>query len=112
MDRTHDIERSLLEWSDSLLSGDADPRLLHSLRVECGDFRRALLLDSVPDQGEDIYTVAIPPNTVLVYEVSRLNPTEPAILLDRYSFDNYIRQYTSRLKRRRAAVIARLMRDE
>ena len=112
MDDTHGIERSLLEWSDSLLSGGADPRLLHSLRAECGDFRRALLLDSVPDQGEDIYTVAIPPNTVLVYEVSRLDLSKPAVLLDRYTFDNYIRRYTSRLQRRRAAVIARLLKGE
>jgi hypothetical protein len=57
-----DLEQSLLQSSELLLKGHSNERLRRLLLSEYGDIQYAFVIDCIPEQAEDIYTVVIPPD--------------------------------------------------
>jgi len=72
-----DIEakyRSELIHSNHLLfSGGGNRRLLASINRAFPDMKSAFVLDWVPEQGEDIFTVLVNDNKVAAFELPRSN---------------------------------------
>ena len=66
-----EIEQSLIHSSKLLLEGHTNRRLLEAILSEFGNLSEAFVIDWIPEQGEDIYTVVIPPDTVAIVEISR-----------------------------------------
>lgn len=105
-----EVEHSLRAWSQSILAGNANPRLLRVLQAECGQLRDVFLINYIPEQGEDIFVVATSPTTVLVIEVSRVEPAAPAVLTEKCTLKAYWRN-CSKGKRRTIVAIERLLKE-
>ena len=57
----------------ALFYDSANRRLLNSIRRAFPKMYSAYVLDWIPEQGEDIFTVLVDDNTVATFELSRLN---------------------------------------
>ena len=69
-----DIERLLLQSSSNLLKGPLTP-LRVALLEKFGPMEKAFIVDWIPEQGEDIYTIVINRDAIIVLEISRHEPT-------------------------------------
>lgn len=87
--RSEDEYRSqLLASRESQFGGNSDTRLKRVLLKQGYDVERAIIINWTPDQGEDIYTVLIWPDTILVVELDREDESiEP--LFDYQTVDSY-----------------------
>jgi hypothetical protein len=106
-----EIEQSLIRSSKLLLEGHTNGRLLEAILSEFGNLLKAFVIDWIREQGEDIYTVVVPPDTVAIVEVSRDDcaPDEPVI--QSVPFDQYRRatKNTTKEIRRKLFVVERLL---
>lgn len=62
-----ELERS----HQSLFYDEANSRLLNSIKSEFPDMHSAYVLDWVPEQGEDIFTVLVDSDAVAIFELTR-----------------------------------------
>ena len=108
-----EIEQSLIRSSKLLLEGHTNRRLLEAILSEFGNLSKAFVIDWIPEQGEDIYTVVVPPDTVAIVEVSRDDGAPEMPLIQRVPFDQYRRRTrgTTKEMRRALAVLGRLLRQ-
>jgi len=63
--------REQLLRTNAALNDGSDDRLVDALRAETANVADAFVLDWVMDQGEDIYTVLVSPDEIVVVEVPR-----------------------------------------
>ncbi|OJH41229.1 hypothetical protein [Cystobacter ferrugineus] len=63
--------RQELERSNSWLCEGQNSRLLSALTAVCPGLKKAFVVDWIPEQGEDIYTVVAGPDLLVVVEVDR-----------------------------------------
>lgn len=73
-----------------LMEGRTSRRLLEALLAEFGSVEQAFVIHWIPEQGEDIYTVAVPPNTIATVEI----PRDQSLLvppIEKVPFDQYLR---------------------
>ncbi|EPX55097.1 hypothetical protein D187_009603 [Cystobacter fuscus DSM 2262] len=69
-----------LESSNSWLFEGQNSRLLSALTAVCPGLKKAFVVDWIPEQGEDIYTVVAGPDLLVVVEVDRLSvAVEPIV---------------------------------
>ncbi len=101
-----EIEQSLIRSSKLLLEGKTNQRLLNVLLAEFGNIDQAFVIDWIPEQGEDIYTVVIPPDTVTIVEISRDDCAPETPLIQRVPFDQYRRGTRSTTKEIRASSLS------
>lgn len=64
-----ELEQELLSRSEELLRRDRNPRLGDTLVPEFGQVAHAFILDWLPEQGEELYTVLVPPAVIVTVEV-------------------------------------------
>lgn len=57
----------------ALFNDSANRRLLNSIRRAFPKMYSAYVLDWIPEQGEDIFTVLVDDNTVVTFELSKLD---------------------------------------
>ena len=75
-----EIIQSFLKSSRELLEGNRNDRLRSVLLDEFGPLEYAFIADWIPEQGEDIYTVIVPPDSVVIVELSRIDPDEEPLV--------------------------------
>lgn len=63
--------RNILKKSNS-----DDVRLINEIRKILGDIECAYILDWIPEQGLDIYTVVVPPRIVVILELHEQGSSE------------------------------------
>lgn len=61
----------LIDSNHLLFSGRGNRRLLASINRAFSDMESAFVLDWVPEQGEDIFTVLVNDNKIAVFELAR-----------------------------------------
>ncbi|MBZ4423208.1 hypothetical protein [Myxococcus sp. RHSTA-1-4] len=92
--------RTELENSKRNLFGGGNPPLLSALRTRFPDLSKAYVVDWIPEQGEDIFTVVIPGNMVTIVEIERTaNPALPRVEV--YSLEEYRKGHRTPTKERR-----------
>jgi hypothetical protein len=99
-------------WTESVLKRQS--RLKGVLDAEFGPLSAAYILRHIPEQGEDIYDIAIPPDLVATVEVPYRWNTIDQPLVQRQSWDEYRRAFRRlpRDVRRELAVVERLLRNQ
>lgn len=85
-----EIRQSLMHSNRMLMEGQTNRRLLKVLLEEFGSVEAAFVIDWIPEQGEDIYTVAVQPGTIATVEVPRDESSEIPII-EKVPFDQYRR---------------------
>jgi hypothetical protein len=70
---------NLLRYSRELVA-DESSRLRNALISEIGEVEHALVVTKNIGQYEDIYTVLVPPDTVVYAEISRMEEEDPPVL--------------------------------
>jgi hypothetical protein len=74
--------RQKLESNRQWLFGDEGGRLLTALRTKLPGLTKAYVVNHVPEQGEDFYTVVVGSDLIAFVEVDRLSSgTEPIVEL-------------------------------
>ena len=66
-----EARQSLMHSNTTLMEGQTNRRLLEVLLAEFGNVEKAYVINWLPEQGEDIYTVAVPPDTIATVEIPR-----------------------------------------
>lgn len=89
--RRDDALREQLERSRASLFAGGNPRLLSALRNTFHGLESAVVVDWIPEQGEDIYTVVVQGNRVAVVEIDRTS-IEPQPTVEVLSADEYARR--------------------
>jgi hypothetical protein len=109
-----EIEQSLVRSSKLLLEGRTNRRLLEAILSHFGNLSEAFVIDWIPEQGEDIYTVVVPPDTVAIVEVSRDDSAPEMPVIQRVPFDQFRRDTKSTTKeiRRKLSVLEKLLRQQ
>lgn len=105
-----EILRRELENSSRQLFGGENAKLLLALRSKLPDLLSAYVVDWIPEQGEDIYTVIVGQDLVAVVEIDRLSAArEP--LVDVYTLEEYRKEHASlsQERRRKLAVALELI---
>jgi hypothetical protein len=107
-----EIEQSLIRSSKMLLEGQISQRLTEVLLAKFGNLDRAFVIDCIPEQREDIYTVAVPTNTIATVEIPRDENAVDIPLIEVVPFDQYRRDTKSTTKaiRRMLPIVGRLWR--
>lgn len=108
--RDEEIEQSLIRSNRMLLEGQTNRRLTEVLLAEFGSLDRVFVIDWIPEQGEDIYTVAAPPNMIATVEISREESDTATSVLEKVPFDIYRRntKRTTKTIRRKLSIIEHL----
>jgi hypothetical protein len=88
-----DALRQELERSRSSLFGGENPRLLAALRAAVPGLERAYVVDWIPEQGEDLYTVVVATDVLVEVELDRRAIAEPVVVVR--SVREYRRQHPS-----------------
>ena len=104
------LTRVLVDSNRMLLNGQSHPRLLGVLLVEFVSIESVYIINWIPEQGEDIYIVAAPPNTIATVEVPREEGVDLTPTIKKVPFDEY-RLRTNQLSKeskRKLAIVARL----
>ena len=107
------IRTELLLSRQRLLSGELDERLLDTLRERFpGEYEKALIVDHLPEQTEELFTVLVSSDRVAVVEVPRVHG-EPTNVSE-YSLDEYTMEVRRMTKpeRRLFDVALRLRQEE
>lgn len=104
-----ELEQSLLEVSRELLDGRWNPRLQSVLIQEFGPLEHAFIVHWTPEQGEDIYTVLVPPDAVFVVELSRVDLLEEPVV-ERYWYRKWRNQRFGVETRRKLTALEKWMR--
>ena len=89
-----------------IFNSDAGARLKGILISECSDLRTAYILDSIPEQAEDIYLVLVNNQDLLSVEIDRIEVSAPAII-KREDFREY-QKHLSKTNQIRLAVAMKL----
>jgi hypothetical protein len=63
--------RARLERSRESLFGGGEPALLGALQQAVPGLRRAYVIDWIPEQGEDLYTVLVSETAIVTLEIER-----------------------------------------
>ncbi len=108
--RNEEIEESLIELNRMLREGLTNRRLMEVLLTEFESLDLVFVIGWIPEQGEDIYTVAVPPNTIATVEIPRHESDTAPPLIEKVPFDQYGRD-TKRLSkevRRKLSVVEQL----
>lgn len=85
-----EARQSLIHSNRMLMEGRTNRRLLEVLLAEFGSVEKAFVINWIPEQGEDIYTVAVPPGTIATVEIPRdESPIVP--IIEKVPFDQYRR---------------------
>src|SRR5688572_19519424 len=112
MKNLHEIEQTLQESSRDLLSGGSNPELKAALLGAIQNISDAYVIDWIPEQGSDIYTVIIPPDKRVVVEVPRRgveqHQQEATIEIHEYN-DTLNTKGLSREKRNKLSAVKNLM---
>jgi hypothetical protein len=106
-----EIEQSLIRASKLQLEGHSNRRLLKMLLSEVGNLNQAFVIDWIPEQGEDIYTIVVPPDTVAIVEVPRDDSDSGVPMIQRMHFHQYrrgIKSTTKEIRRKLTVVQKRL----
>ena len=105
-----EIEQTLILSNRMLVEGRTNPRLLEVLLAEFGSVDRTFVIDWIPEQGEDIYTVAVPPSTIATVEIPRDENPVVIPIVKKVPFDQYRRntRRTTKAIRRELSVVKRL----
>lgn len=99
-DENFEILRRELESSSNRLFSGENAKLLSALKTRFPDLLGAYVVDWIPEQGEDIYTVIIGRDLVAVIEIDRQSAAgEP--LIDVYTIEEYRKEHPSLSKERR-----------
>jgi hypothetical protein len=89
-----------------LMEGQTNQRLLEVLLAEFGSVEKTFVINWIPEQGEDIYTVAVPPGTIATVEIPRdESPVVP--IIEKVAFDQYRRdskRMTNEIRRKLSVV--------
>lgn len=80
------MREELIRSNFAFRDGTYDPRLIDVLNAANVDLDRAYVLNWIPEQAEDIYTVLVSPVEVLVIEVPR---EQGEAQVERQSLDAY-----------------------
>jgi hypothetical protein len=85
-----DFREELIKSHNSLFLNKEEPRLLGVLKTYFHDMKTAYFIDSIPEQGEDIYRILINTEIIAQIELDRYNPeTKP--LVDTIPIEQYRR---------------------
>jgi hypothetical protein len=106
-----DIEEGLVRSNALLLHGDGNTELRDLLLRECPALSSAYIVDWIPEQAEDIYTVVVDGDTILVAEIPRVNAYRnagldpPNVTVQRFDTKTFASQLGkgAKLKRRKIA---------
>ena len=101
-----DTRKSLMHSNRMLMEGQTNRRLLEALLTEFGSIEKAFVIDWIPEQGEDIYTVAVPPGTIAIVEIPRDESLIDPII-EKLPFDQYRRdsKHMTKAIRRKLSVV-------
>lgn len=108
----HEIERALEKSSRDLLFGDTNPVLRTALLGAIRNVSDAYIVNWVPEQASDIYTVIIPPDKRVVVELPRRGleqEQEVTIEIKKYDDTALNAKGTSREKRDKLLAVKSLM---
>ena len=91
----------LIRSCQALFSNKAEERFLRSVMQAFPDTKTAFVLDWIPEQGEDIYTVLINDDRVAIFELPRMlaEGSEPRSI-------QTLNDYRHKLKKHRAIKLA------
>jgi hypothetical protein len=105
-----DVRRALMHSNRVLMEGQTNRRLLEALLTEFGSVEKAFVIDWIPEQGEDIYTVAVPPGTIATVEIPR-DESLIVPIIEKIPFDQYRRDSKRMTKeiRRKLSVVRDLL---
>jgi len=108
-----EIEHSLLWSKKMLLEGQTNRRLLDVLLSEFRNLEQAFVIDWIPEQGEDIYTIAVSEEIIATVEIPRDENTREKPLIEITSFERYERDAKNMTKatRRKLSTIKKLLKD-
>lgn len=105
----HELEHSRKE----LLSGRSNPQLLAALKANTPALSdNVYVLDWIPEQAEDIFTLLMDGDLIVEVELSRLALTEPPLSFKVSELGNYLNRHRQLGKsmRRRLEVAIKLSR--
>jgi hypothetical protein len=89
----------------------SDP-LARVLRAEFGVLNSAYVIDWVPEQGENIYTVVVRPDLIAIVEIPRDPDSSEMPAIERVPLKQYRRQRLSKLSRRALDVAIQLAAED
>ncbi|MDB6372550.1 hypothetical protein [Photorhabdus bodei] len=81
-----EYRQQLLQSRKSLFAGD-NPKLLSLLYEVRPETKSAFVLEWVPEQGEDLYTVLLDKELIVTVEISRINSEK--LILEEISLEQY-----------------------
>jgi len=111
--QTQLLRKELLESMAYLFSGDINPILLETLRFYFPWLSFALLINWLPEQGEDIYWVLIDSQRVAVVEIPReTNVDVKNVLIEAVPVSEYQKRTSTAVKRRKFKAALDLMREK
>jgi hypothetical protein len=103
-----EIGEALCRSSEAIQNDPDERRLVTLLRERYGDIQAVYLVQHIPEQGQDIYTLHVRPEIVTIVELSRVSLTEPAIV-EEISFQSYCKQLRTKETRRKLMAAKRLL---
>lgn len=100
---------AFLKSSYDLLNGDRNIALRDVLAAKYGQLKFAFVIDWIPEQGEDIYTVVIPSSKIAVIEIPRSKDHGDQVSIEETPIHQYRKRVTGKDKRKMLAVVELLM---
>ncbi len=94
-----------------MFSGSTNPLLLSALKATFPWLSFALIVDWIPEQGEDIYWVLIDLRRIAVIEIPRLSDDIADVSVDILDLNSYKNQRLSAEPRRKLEVAIELMKE-
>jgi hypothetical protein len=110
MNVPHVVER-LRARSRQLIDGNNDDPLGHALRAEFANLKSAYVIDWIPEQCEDIYTVVVGPQQIVAVEIERREPSTALPIIEHFSLKEY-RTGLPNLKQRLLATAIKLAHED
>lgn len=84
--------RELKSAQRALLSDETSPSLLASLKTQLSDFSdNVFIIECIPEQAEDMYTILINGNVIIEVEISREKAVQDPVSFDVLSLQTYMK---------------------
>jgi hypothetical protein len=103
----HQLREQLVQSNKALCNG-GNEKLMHILQALTVDFTRTYVIDWTPEQAEDLYSVLLPNDNVLIVEIPRHE--QRGSVIESCSLIQYERK-CSKLEKLKVAIV-RSLREE
>lgn len=110
-DEVEKLKIDLLKSAELLVTGEGNPALRHTLDKFRPDIKRALVLNWIPEQGEDIYWILTNTEEVLIVEVPRPGNDESVAALEVVDIEVFRKRRLSAETKRRFDAALEIMKE-